>query len=168
MKDLEKKLNELFVKNAPVQLPDNVRKWIADYAWIFALVGVLFGLIAASGILIALGLLSALGSIVLAGGYLLLGWVSFFALIAYVVVLGISVPKLKNKEPMGWDLTYYSVLAYFVYNLVWGFSDSAFGVSSNIVGLVWTVATLIVSLFILFQVRSYFKGDHKTDSSNKK
>ncbi len=45
LNNLETKLNDVFVKNAPFQIPENGRKWIATYAWVFALIGLVLGVL---------------------------------------------------------------------------------------------------------------------------
>ena len=159
MKELENKLNEALVKNAPFQLPEKARQWIADYAWVFALIGLVFGLLAVLPLLAVLGFASTLTTALGVQHTLALAWVSFFALLAYLVVLGISVPKLKAKQALGWDLMYYSTLAYFVYDVVYALSY--FGASA-VFNLIWSIVGLVVSLYVLFQVRDKFKGSKAT------
>ncbi len=155
MEKLENKLNEILVKNAPVQLPENVRKWLAEYVWIFALIGLVFGVFSVLGILAVLGLVSSVGVVIGATQYVFFAWISLFALIAYLVVLGMAVPKLKNKQAGGWDLIFYGELAWFVYSVLYALSYIGAGAIFN---LLWNIIGLVVSLYFLFQVRSYFKG----------
>lgn len=158
MKDLENKLNELLVTKAPFQLPEGARKWIATYAWIFALVGLVLGVLAFFPLLAGLGIVSSFGVAYGSGRLLVLAWLSLIAMGAYLVVLGIATPKLKNKQARGWDLIYYATLAYFVYDVVYALSYISF---SAIMGLIWNLLWLVVSLYIIFQVRSQFKGSAK-------
>ncbi len=65
---LETKLNEMLVTKAPFQLPENARKWIATYAWIFALVGCIYGAFTVLLLLPLLGFASVDGAAVGAGG----------------------------------------------------------------------------------------------------
>lgn len=165
MQELEQKLNEVFVKNAPVQLPKNFKTWLADYAWIFALVGFVLGVLAVFPLLAVLGLASIVASSVGASSYVALAWVSFIALLVYLVVLGISIPKLKNKESAGWDLTYYSTLAYFAYSVVYAVSYRS---SGAVFTLFWNIVGLVVGLYFIFQIRSYFKGSTNSKKSTSK
>jgi hypothetical protein len=161
MQNLETKLNEMLVKNAPFQLPEGVRKWLAEYVWIFAVIGLVFGVFGALGLLAVLGLVSSVGVVVGATQYVFFAWISLFALIAYLVVLGMAVPKLKNKQAGGWDLIFYSELAWFAYSVLYALSYIGAGAIFN---LLWNLIGLTVSLYFLFQVREYFKGSKKVSA----
>jgi hypothetical protein len=155
MKALENKLNEMLVTKAPVQLPENARKWIAKYAWVFALVSLILGVLAFFPLLAGLGVLSTFGTAFGADRSLALAWLSLIAMGVYLVVLGIATPKLKNKEAGGWNLIYYATLAYFVYDVIYALSYIS---GAAVMGLVWNLIWLVVSLYFIFQVRSQFKG----------
>ncbi len=155
MKQLENKLNQLLVTKAPFQLPESARKWIATYAWIFALVGLVLGVMAFFPLLAGLGLVSSFGVAFGAGRLLLLAWLSLAAMAAYLVVLAVAIPKLKRKEGAGWNLIYYATLAYFVYDVVYALSDFD---AASFMGLVWNLVWLVVSLYFIFQVRTQFSG----------
>lgn len=155
MKQLENKLNELLVTKAPFQLPEKARKWIATYAWVFALVGLILGVLAFFPLLAGLGIVSSFGVTYGSGRLLVLAWLSLAAMAAYLVVLAMATPKLKRKEAGGWNLIYYATLAYFVYDVVYALSDFSAG---SFMGLVWNLLWLVVSLYFIFQVRSQFKG----------
>lgn len=152
MKELENKLEEVFVKKAPFQLPENARKWIAEYAWIFALVGVVLGAMAFFPLLALTGLVSSAGVIVGAGLYVLTAWLSLAIMLGYLVVLAIAIPKLKAMQRSGWQLVYYSALFFLVYGVLNALSYGFFALMS----LVWNVAIAVVELYIIFQVKSKF------------
>ena len=158
MKQLENKLNELLVTKAPFQLPESGRKWIAEYAWIFALIGLVLGVMAFFPLLAGLGIVSTFGVAFASGRLWVLAWMSLIAMAAYLVVLGVAVPKLKNRQASGWDLIYYSTLAYFVYDVVYALSYIS---AASIMGLVWNLIWLVVALYFVFQVRSQFKKSSK-------
>ncbi len=155
LQDLEAKLNEMLVDKAPVQLPDNWRKWIATYAWVFALIGLVFGVIGFFSLLALLGVVSVFGVVVGAGGYVFMAWVSMLFMAAYLVVLGIAIPKLKKMDKSGWDLLFYSILAFFVYDV---FRDLRYANYSTFMAIIWTIAGTVLSLYVIFQVRQYFKS----------
>lgn len=159
MDAIEKTLEEMLVKKAPIQIPENGRKWIAEYAWIFALVGLIVGVFGFLSLLSVLGLFSLVATSLGVGHYVFLAWISLFVLGGYLVVLGISVPKLKNKEVMGWKLTYYSTLFFFAYDL---FNFLAYPRTGAFFGFVWNLAWLVVALYVIFQVKSQFTGKAKT------
>ena len=151
LSQLENKIDEV-VKKAPFQLPESARKWIADYAWIFALVGLVLGVLSFFPLLAVVGLVSTFGVAVGAGFAVLMAWLSLAVLLGYLVVLAIAVPKLKNKQPMGWDLCYYSTLFFFAYDVL-----NWVRYPAGIVGLSWNAIGTAAGLYFLFQVRSYFK-----------
>lgn len=161
MQNLENKLNDMLVKNAPVQLPENFKKWLAEYVWIFAVIGLVFGGIGAMALLAVLGIFSVAAAAVGATQFVFLAWISLFALIAYLVVLVMAIPKLKAKQAGGWDLIFYAELAWFAYSALYAFSDITAGAIFN---LLWNVVGLTVSLYFLFQIREYFKGSKKVSA----
>lgn len=153
LNSVENKLNELLVKKAPFQLPDNVSKWLAEYAWLFALIGCILGVLAFFPLLAVLGLASALSVVAYTGGALLFAWLAFLVLIGQTVVLGVAYPKLKRMEKAGWNLIFYGALFFAVYDVLdWLRYDNLF----NIPLLIWNVFWAIVGLYIVFQIRRYF------------
>lgn len=162
LQSLEKKLNEVLVDNAPVQLPETWRKWLADYAWIFALVGFILGVISIIVLLPALGFLSAVSSAVDGGRWVFFTWLAVIVLIGYVVLLGVATPKLKRLEKAGWNLIFYSALFFLAYDVLAWFQNPGFGA---IFGLLWNVAWAVVGLYFIFQVRGHFLGTKKTEST---
>ena len=158
MKKLENKLNDLLVTKAPFQLPENARKWIAEYAWVFALIGLVLGTLGAFSLLAILGFASTVATVAGATKYIFFAWISLLALVGYLVVIGMAVPKLKNKEARGWDLIFYSELAYFGYCALYALSYIGAGA---IYTLFWNLVGLMISLYFIFQVRSQFKGTTK-------
>ncbi len=152
---LETKLNEVLVTNAPFQLPENFRKWLATYAWIFALIGLVFGIFSLLILLPLLGFASVLGTAVGSAGLVFFAWLSFAVLLGYVILLGIATPKLKRMEKSGWNLIFYSTLFFFAYDVFNALRD--FGAGA-IFTLIWNVLVTTVSLYFIFQMRSYFMG----------
>lgn len=155
LQSLETKLNEMLVTKAPFQLPENWRKWIATYSWVFALIGLILGIFSIMVLLPLLGLASVLGTATGAGGYVFFAWISFLILIGYVVLLGVATPKLKRMEKGGWNLIFYSSLFFFAYDVFNALANFSFGA---IIGLIWNAAMALVGLYFIFQVRSYFLG----------
>lgn len=151
---VESKLDEMLVKKAPFQLPEAARKWIADYAWILALIGVILGALTFFPLLTVVGLLSGIGVAVGAGFAVIAAWISLAVLGAYTIVLAIAVPKLKKKQASGWNLVFYSTLFFFAYDVVNWLRAPVAGLFSLVLNVIGTV----IGLYFLFQVRSYFKG----------
>jgi hypothetical protein len=152
---LETKLNELLVTKAPVQLPANWRKWMGTYAWVFALIGLVLGILLIMGLFAVLGLTTALVAAVGGTNYVFFAWVSLLILVGYVVLLGVATPKLKRMEKAGWNLIFYSNLFFLVYDVFNWLRYINFG---SIFGLIWDVLWAIVGLYFVFQIRSQFTG----------
>lgn len=154
VKSLEAKLDEIFVKNAPYQLPAGLKKWIGEYAWILALVGAVLGGLAFIGLLGVLGLTSVVATVAGAGGYVLFAWLALVVLGIEVALLIMAVGPLKEKKKRGWDLLFYSQLISVVFNLFNWLQGSNFG--ANALSFVWNLIWITISLYLLFQVRSQF------------
>ncbi len=159
LQSLETKLNEMLVTNAPVQLPENARKWIATYAWIFALLGAVFGAFAILVLLPALGFASVVGAAVGVGGYVLMAWLALLFLVGNTVLWAMATPKLKAMQKSGWNLVFYGSLLSLAYDVFNNFRVFSAG---SVFSLIWSLLLSLVGLYFLFQVRSYFLGK-KTD-----
>lgn len=160
IKDLEKILGDLF-KGLPA-LPESTKKWLAEYAWVFAVLGVVFGAIA--GLLLLTGAIFV--STVVTPGYVdslyavtpvstsrivLFAWIALAALAVNVYILYKAVPKLKVKSRSGWDLLFLSAvlwLAYDVFNWL--------QYTRDVGSFVWGIITTAIGLYILFQIREKF------------
>lgn len=164
MASLEEKFNELFVTKAPVQIPEKGRKWIATYAWVFALVGLVIGVLAFFPLLAALGIVTTFGATFASGRIWVMAWISLLAMAAYLIVLGIAIPKLKAKQAQGWSLIYFATLAYFAYDVAYAVSYISAGAIMN---LLWNLIWLALSLYVIFQVRSQFKSPRKDKKTAK-
>lgn len=154
LESIEQKLNQALVTDAPIQLPESWRKWLATYAWIFAVSGFGLGLLSVIFLLPVLGIISV-ASVVGTGRLLFFSWLALLVLLGYVVVLGIAIPRLKRLEKDGWNLIFYSALFFLVYDVLSWLQSPGFGA---IIGLIWNVAWAVVGLYFIFQIRSYFTG----------
>lgn len=160
---LEKTMDEYFVKKAPFQIPDNGRKAIVEWApWI----SLVFGIIA---ILAAIGLWNTghRADVVIDyvntlsqtyGGetvnnlgatyYLALG-----ALIFQGALMVVAFPGLRAKsKSKGWSILLFGTVANFIYGLFVAFTN--YGALSNLVG---SVIGVVIGLYILAQIKSYYK-----------
>ncbi len=133
-----------YVKKVPA-LPENIRTLLVQIAPWAAIVSI---------VMYIPTLLSFLGVGAYTGGY---GMGRYFYgglgaryilllifLAANLILRGISIPGLFSKTQSGWKFMFYSVLLYMVYSLV---TFDIFG----------TVVSTAISLYLLFQVREYYK-----------
>lgn len=164
LETLEKKLDKALVKDAPWQIPENARVWIANYAWAFSLVGLVVGVFAVLGLTAILFVTTVVVNTnpygivvpetVAVHHALFAAWIALAVLAAYLLVLAISIPKLKRKEKRGWDLTFYAALFFLVYDIFnWiQYPSAVFSLLGNLIGA-------LLGFYILFQVRSKFMGN---------
>lgn len=162
---LEKKLVE--VNKTLPQIPESGKKILAEWFWILLIIGVVLG---AMGVLTILGI-GATGSLLLtglgAGGYVTATlWPSIvFGVIGMAVVLVIeamAIGPAKNKEHRGWQLVFIAVLLQFVFSILQNvFLDNYTSILGSVIGLV-------ISLYLLVQVHSYFTKGVKVVSNRKK
>jgi hypothetical protein len=144
LNQLEDFFNTYLHKKVPFQLPPKVKEAIVKYGpWIILVLMVL----AIPAILLALGLNAAIAPYAMYyGGYhysslfMLSGLISLLALILEAVAL----PGLFSRSLKGWHMLYYSTLVSFVGQILMG----------NLIG---GIIGLAISIYILFQVREYYK-----------
>lgn len=172
-KKLESNLDNALVKKAPFQLPEEARKLIVEWSpWINLVLGIL-GLLAAKWLWDAGHTVNKLVDYVstLTQGYAApvqkLGfffYASLLSLIISAVLMLIAVPGLKAKsKSRGWDLAFYAVLFNLVYGVVYLFADQG----GEVGRLISTAVSTIVGLYILFQIRGYYKDGARTTADKK-
>lgn len=146
---LEKTFDDLFVKNAPYQLPANAKEAIVQWSpWITLILLILF--VPALLAIFGLGALTAGVATGLGVNVGPLYYLAFIVLLVQVVVMAISIPKLMKRQIGGWQLVYYSALIGFVYAIL---NSLAYAAVFNI--LTAAISTAI-ELYILFQIRGYY------------
>ncbi len=158
---LEHKLNELFVKNAPFQLPNGLKKFIGEYAWIFVIIITLIYLGVAVAGLFGLLFFGALATAVGSGIYVLFALIALVAVGAETVLYGMAIVPLKDRIKRGWDLLFYANLlgvAYTLLDLIKNLAEGGLTAAFSIFGLFWSSLMVVISFYILFQVRSEFLG----------
>jgi len=141
MKELEKILSGLFAKLP--NLPANIKQVIVKIAPYLAVIGIILSLPAVLAI-IGLG---AIGSSIIAGGawgYAGSGTLAVVFAVVSVVLLALSVKGLFARTMSGWQFMYYNALVSAVYSLL------RVDIMSFIIGTG-------VSLYLLFQVKSYYR-----------
>jgi len=147
MGQLESNLDEYLGKKAP-QMPKEWREFLVKASPYLAILGVILGIPA---VLTLLGLgtilvpFGTLGGLVSGQPFLGVGYIVNIAFLIVILVLeALSISPLFKRSKTGWNYMYYVTLLSAVQNLV----------SFNIGGLI--IGTLI-SLYLLFQVKSYYK-----------
>jgi hypothetical protein len=142
LNQLDSILTEYLVKKAPA-IPTSAKEIIVKYAPYISLVIILFSLPA---ILFALGLGALLSPFAFLGG---LRYGFSFSLTSLVLLITIvldiiALPSLFKREFFGWKMLYYSTLIGAVHSLL------NFQLGNLIIGTA-------ISLYILFQVKNYYK-----------
>ncbi len=141
---LEDVLELYLVKKAPFQIPANIREVIVKFGPYITLVLMVLAL---PVILVALGLSAVLLPMVGAVAGVTTGIMATVGLvfaIASLVLEALALPGLFKRSKVGWNFLFYSILVSAVGSLV----------TFQILSLI--ISTLI-SLYILFQIRSYYK-----------
>jgi hypothetical protein len=134
-------LDYYLVQKAPFQIPDGGREWIVKYGpWIAVVLLVL----TLPPLLFALGigaLVMPFGSVAYAAGFT-------YITILILVNVGLTVmalPGLFARKIAGWNLLFYAQLVGFLTSLLSG------SVIGGLIGL-------LISLYILFQVRGLYRA----------
>ncbi|MBN1162488.1 hypothetical protein JXA34_01950 [Patescibacteria group bacterium] len=146
---------ETYVKKVP-PLPNNIKEVIVKFAPWLAILSVVFSLPA---LLSLLGLNSYFNYMgisrymyhSLGTGYMAKYYIAQAFLVANLVLVGLSIPGLFSKSKSGWMFLFYSILVYGVHSLF----------TANIVG---GLLGLVISLYFLFQVKSYYTKEAPTGS----
>lgn len=173
MQDLEKKLDEVFVKNSPVQLPKGFKDWLVKYG---PIIGLVFGII---GLFTALGLWKTAHTVnVLVDSVNELSrlygtgetvdklnlwfYLAFASILVQSIIAIVAYPGLKERsKARGWNLLFYSQLIGIVCGL---FSSIYYG---NLFNFVTYLIGVVIGLFFVFQIRSYYNGHSESAKSEK-
>jgi hypothetical protein len=155
IKKLEDNIQE-WLKPIP-HLPTEWRKWLSQNVWWITLVGVILSVFAVWGIYQASVYVNTYTSFLSAAGITnTVGWtipmmvsIALFALTA--VIMAMAVGPLKEMKAKGWDLLFLSTLV--------SIAGSVFnyGSGSLVTSIIGAVIGAIISMYFLFEVRSYFK-----------
>jgi len=164
MQRLEEKLNELFVKKAPVQLPENGKKTLVQYMPWITLIGGVFSALAALGlyqlVMAASAWTSYANEISIAYGsgpitnslYTPGLWGGLLILLLEAIFFFVAFGPLKAHQKKGWNLLFWVAIVNAVYSIVHLLIDM------NIVSLIFSLIGSALGLYILFQIRSYYTG----------
>jgi len=135
-------LEDYLVKKTPA-IPKQIKELIVDYGPYLIIVSLLFAIPS----ILALFGLSTLSSSFRSFGRLGYGFNLTFSTIVWLISLvieAVALPGLLKKKASAWKLMYYVTLVNAVYSLL----------TVNIVGFL--IGT-ILSFYILFQIKSYYK-----------
>lgn len=162
LSSLEAKLDEVFVKKAPWQLPEKAKKWIATYSPWFGLIGGVLGLLAALSLWraghevdnlvnYANQLSKAYGGAVNTTHLGLSFYIALIALVAQSVVSIVAFPGLKARsKAKGWNLLFYAALVNVLYDV---FRAVYY---SSVSGFIGALIGTVISFYFLFQIRSQY------------
>ncbi|MDQ5885686.1 MAG: hypothetical protein QG628_83 [Patescibacteria group bacterium] len=164
LQKLEDKLNPMLTKNAPFQIPENAKKWIVKYMPIIGLVVGVLGLFAALALWNAAHAASTLvdyanelskaygtGETVKNVGVSF--YLAFIMLLITSIIPIVAYSGLKaHSKTRGWNLLYISALLSLVYGV---FNAFYYGSPMNLIS---TFIGSAISLYILFQIRSYYQA----------
>jgi hypothetical protein len=163
--DLEKALNDVFVKKAPA-LPENAKKWIVEYLpWINVVLGLLslwavytlwhWARWTSDWVDYANSLTAMYGGSPISTNRWTVGiWLGLVVLLVEALVYLLAFPALKARKKNGWNLLFYAALLNVVYGVVLMFTDYG-GFGSFLASLVGSA----VGLYFLFQIRSHYSGE---------
>lgn len=158
LNSLEKTLTNIFVTKAPFQLPKSWKVWLGQYAWIFSIIGAIAGGVALLMLLPLLGIVSVIGTAVGGGIYVLFAWIAFAFEILVVVLLALSVSKLRTRQKSGWNLLYYAALVNVIQSIFGTFDSHTFAIFFN---LIWTAIFAAIAFYFVFQIREQFTSGSK-------
>lgn len=170
----EEKLNDIFVKNAPFQIPENGRKAIVRYLpWISLVLAVLVLLSVyflwdwahtTSKLINYANELSRVygGTAAVSTSRLTTTvWIGIAVLAVEGILYLISYPGLKARKKQGWNMLFYLAILNVVYGVVITFTD--YGSIGNLIG---TLIGSVIGLYVLFQIRGYYTVHSHQDASS--
>ncbi len=167
---LESQLDDVFVKNAPFQLPKDVKDWIVAY---MPYINLVLGILSLWGAYqlyrwatVANRILDYANEFSRAFGVESYAQASRLTVTVWLAVIVMAVQgalwvaafsPAKAKKKMGWNLMFWALVANAAYGVVALFTDYS-GVGSFIFYLLGTA----VGMFFLFQIRSHYLGKVST------
>jgi hypothetical protein len=174
-KKIEDQLDEIFVKKAPFQIPDNGRKIIVEWApWINLVLG-LFVALSAYWIWQAAHTVNQLvdfvnyysaaaGTGTVTNKLGVFFWVSFIALLVSGALLLASVPGLKARsKARGWNIAYYAVWLNLFFGIIY-----MFDVHGGFGQLLSSALGTVIGLYVLFQIRGAYSDSKAKKEETKK
>ena len=143
LNNLDNFLEDYLVKKAPA-LPTNIKEGIVKYGPYVILISLLFSIPSVLALFGLGSMFNTIGLLRFSPKLSLTYQLSLVVMLVGLVFEVLALPVLFQKTKKSWNLMYYSVLVY-VFHYIF---------TQNIGGLV--IGT-ILSLYILFQIKSYYK-----------
>jgi len=134
MDKLNQMLEDLLVKKAPA-LPNNVKEFLVQYAYILNIIGI---------IMMIPAIFALLGLNAIVHVFVKTSIIGIVFLIIEILLRIKALPGLKNRKIDGWNMLYYAALVQAVYSL------TNYDIGGFIIGT-------LISLYFIFQVKSYYK-----------
>jgi hypothetical protein len=138
MRQLEDFFNTYLYKKIPIHLPPAVKEFIVKFGPWLILVGLILSV---PGILMFLGLRGFGYEVFRFNGEFMLAEILY---IIALVIEAMALPGLFSRSLKGWHMLYYAVLVSALGQLVFG-------------DVVSMLVVLVLSLYVLFQVKEYYK-----------
>lgn len=170
---LETKLNELFVKNAPT-LPKGGKDFLVQYLPYLTLLGGLFSAWAAYSLWHWATKVNQVADAVNQWGaafgvepvatsrWSVALWISLALLIVTAVLYILAYAPLKARKKSGWNLLFYALLINLVGGIVGLFADS-YGYGGGFGGLIGSLIGFAIGGWLLFQIREAYLGKKTAD-----
>jgi hypothetical protein len=170
---LELKLNDVFVKNAPV-LPAGLKQFIVKYLPYINLILGILSLLAVAGLWNAAHSVNVLvdyannldavygGQKITANHLTLTVWLALGVLVAEALLYIAAFPGTKARKKSGWNLLYYALLVNVVYGIVIAFTS--YGGFGSLVG---SLISSAFGAYFLFQIRASYSGRTAKASARK-
>lgn len=166
MKAIENKLDELLVKKAPFQLPENGRKMLVSALPWLALIGGVLSVLAAWGVYQLatwantwMNAANELGGLYGYSGYTTayatnapLLWISLLIILVQGIMFFMAFSPLKAHKKKGWDMLFWVSLLNIVYAVVYVVA------APNVMSLIFSLIGSLIGLYLLFQVRSHYSA----------
>lgn len=148
--DLISLLEPYFTKQAPFQIPkkwrENLVNWIP---WINLVIGILL----LPAVLVVIGLGTIVGIVAPAVGVStgIFYWLSILLAAVTIALLFVTFPGLRARKLSAWKLVFWADVVYFAYGIVSSVS------TGDLMGIVTQFIGTAVGLYVLFQIKSYYK-----------
>lgn len=158
-------------------LPENGRKWIASNVWWIVIIGLVLSIFAVLSLIgsiftlfAVLNMVDGYTSSILGSAYgsfsilaVISAAVAVLSSIAIIILFAMAIKPLKAMDKKGWNLLFGSSLLSVTLSLISNIVN--FNIYTFIPGLIGLVIGLAISMYFLFEIRSYFvKGMHTKEA----